>query len=230
MGRELLRKVVSCTLLFLIPSSAWAADSNAAMLYTNGAAWLNGGLVPRSSSAIFSGDLVQTRPDAVANIHASGSAITILADSLVKFKGGSLDIDHGGVAISTSKQMAAEAGDVKISPASASWTEFNVIDTDGTVRIAARKGDLSISDGDETMTLAEGQETTRSDSSDQSNQSDQSDQGKKKHKRHGTGAVPAAGGSLLDSPVAIGIGAGAIAGFTTWILVKGDDPVSPHKP
>ena len=39
------------------------------MLYTNGAAWVNGAHVPRTSSAIFSGDLLQTRSDSVANIN-----------------------------------------------------------------------------------------------------------------------------------------------------------------
>ena len=69
MGKSAFRGMVSCVLLFLFPGSLFAADSNAAMLYTNGAAWVNGAHVPRSSSAIFSGDLLQTRSDSVANIN-----------------------------------------------------------------------------------------------------------------------------------------------------------------
>ena len=83
MGKSAFRKMVSCVLLFLFPCSMFAADSNAAMLYTNGAAWVNGAHVPRSSSAIFSGDLLQTRSDSVANINEPGSSITVLSDSLV---------------------------------------------------------------------------------------------------------------------------------------------------
>jgi hypothetical protein len=212
-------------LLLSVPGSLWAADSGAAMLYANGAAWLNGAHVPKSS-AIFAGDLVQTRTGGAANIHAQGSSITVLGDSLIKFDGASLDVEHGGVSVSTSKGVAATAGDVRVAPAGNTWTEFNVTDVDGTVRIAARKGDLTVTDGSGTVTLAQGQETTRDE---QSSQPD-NDKDKKKRKRRGAGAAPAAAGGALNSPVAIGVGAGAIAGVTIWVLTRNDDPISPNKP
>lgn len=224
MGKSAFRRMVSCVLLFLFPGSLFAVDSNAAMLYTNGAAWVNGAHVPRASSSIFSGDLLQTRSDSVANINESGSTITVLSDSLVQFEGASVDIQHGGVTVSTSKGIATTAGDVKVTPASYSWTEFNVTDVDGTVRIAARKGDLTITDGKDVVTLAQGQETTRDESSDTDKD------GKKKSKKRAGGAAPAAGGGILSSPYAIGIGAGAIAGVTTWVLLKNDNPASPTVP
>src|ERR1035438_1486213 len=159
MGKSAFRGMVSCVLMFLFPGSLFAADSDAAMLHinTNGAAWVNGAHVPRSSSAIFSGDLLQTRSDSVANINEPGASITILSDSLVQFQGASVDIQHGGVTVSTSKGTAATAGDVKVTPKSNVWTEFRVIDTDGTVRIHAEKGDLVIDDGSKVLTLAQGQ-------------------------------------------------------------------------
>ena len=226
MGKSAFRGLVSCVLIVLFPGSLFAADSSAAMLYTNGAAWVNGAHVPRSSSAIFSGDLLQTRSDTVANINQPGSSITVLADSLVQFEGVSVDIQHGGVTVSTSKGIAATAGDVKVAPASNAWTEFNVTDVDGTVRIAARKGDLTISDGKDVVTLAQGQDTTRDESSGNSDK----DNNKKKNKKRQAGAVPAAGGGIMNSPYAIGIGAGAIIGVTTWVLIKNDNPASPTKP
>lgn len=229
MGKFAWRKMVSCVLLFLFPGSMFAADTTAAMLYTNGAAWVNGTHVPRASSAIFSGDLLQTRSDSVANINEPGSSVTVLSDSLVQFQGTSVDIDHGGVTVSTSKGMAATAGDVKVTPATYAWTEFNVIDVDGNVRIAARKGDLTITDGKDTMTLQQGQETTKAESSqDTDNDTDKST--KKKNRKRAAGATPAAGGGILSSPYAIGIGAGAVAGITTWVLIKNDNPASPAKP
>jgi hypothetical protein len=219
------RKMVSCVLLLFFPVSIFAADSGAAMLYTNGAAWLNGAHVPRSS-AIFSGDMVQTRSDSVANINAPGSAITVFGDSLVQFEGTSMKVEHGGVTVSTSKGVATTAGDVKVAPASNAWTEFNVTDVDGTVRIAARKGELTVTDDSGTVTLQQGQETTRDETSDQTNKS----QTNKKKKKQGEGAAPAAGGGILNSPVAIGIGAGAVAGVTIWVLTKSEPPVSPSSP
>lgn len=220
-----LRGLLSGALIVLFPFSSWAADSNAAMLYTNGAAWINGAHIPRSSSAIFSGDLVQTRSDSIANINEPGSTILVLSDSLVQFDAASMRIEHGGVTVSTSKGVATTAGDVKVYPASNSWTEFNVVDLDGTVRIAARKGDLMISDGKETVTLTQGQETTRDETSDTDNNG-------KKRKRKGTpgSGIPAATGGILNTPVAIGIAGGAVIGITTWVLVKSDDPASPTKP
>ena len=224
MGRSAFRGMVSCVLLILFPGSLFAADSNAAMLYTSGPAWVNGTHVPRPSSAIFSGDLLQTRSDSVANINQPGSTVQVLSDSLVQFEGNSVKIDHGGVTVSTSKGMATTAGDVKVAPASSAWTEFNVTDVDGTVRIAARKGDVRVSDGKETVTLAQGQETTRDESSDNSS-----------HKTRGknrkqSGATAGASGGILNSPVAIGIAGAAALGITTWVLIKNDDPASPAKP
>jgi hypothetical protein len=229
MGRSACRRMVSCVLLFLFPSSILAADSNAAMLYTNGAAWVNGAHVPRASSAIFSGDLLQTRSDSVANINQSGSSITVLSDSMVEYHGTSVQIEHGGVTVSTSKQVAAVAGDVKVTPAAASWTEFNVVDTDGTVRIAARKGDLTITDGKETFTLAQGQETSRDENA-QSPDVSNKDNSNKRRKKSAAGAVPGASAGILNSPWAVGAGAVAIGGITTWVLLKSDEPASPSKP
>ena len=228
MGMSAFRKMVSCVLLSILPGSLLAADSGAAMLYARGAAWLNGAHVP-TSSAIFTGDLVQTRSDSGANINAPGSSITVLGESLVQFEGASLKVEHGGVSVSTSKGVATTAGDVRVAPVSNAWTEFNVTDTDGTVRIAALKGDLTVTDDNGTVTLPQGQQTTRDEQS--SDQSDKStDKDKKKNKKRAAGAAPAAGGGILSSPIAIGIGAAAIGGVTAWVLIKSDNPVSPSQP
>ena len=228
MGMSAFRKMVSCVLLSMLPGSLLAADSGAAMLYAHGAAWLNGAHVP-TSSAIFTGDLVQTRSDSGANINAPGSSITVLGESLVQFEGASLKVEHGGVSVSTSKGVATTAGDVRVAPVSNAWPEFNVNDTDGTVRIAALKGDLTVTDDNGTVTLPQGQQTTRDEQS--SDQSDKStDKDKKKNKKRAAGAAPAAGGGILSSPIAIGIGAAAIGGVTAWVLIKSDNPVSPSQP
>jgi hypothetical protein len=222
-----LRRMVSCVLLILFPGSLFAADSNAAMLYTSGTAWVNGAHVPRPSSAIFSGDLLQTPPDSIANINEPGSSITILSESLVQFGISSVRIEHGEVSVSTSKGVATTAGDVKITPASTAWTEFDVADVDGVVRISAKKGDLLIADGSSVVTLAQGQQTTRDETSQDDNTNSN---GKKKKKANQNGAAPAAGGGILSSPWAIGIGAGAVAGVTIWVLTRSSNPASPVEP
>jgi hypothetical protein len=221
MGNSAFCRMVSCVLLLIVPASLLAADSGAAMLYASGAAWVNGSHVP-NSSAIFAGDMVQTRSDSAANIHAAGSSITVLADSLIKFQGASLSLEHGGVSVATSKSLATVVGDVRVAPVSAAWTEFNVSDTDGTVRIVAGKGDLTVTDDNGSVTLPQGQSTTRDE------QSPQND--RKKNKKQGAGAAPAAGGGVLDSPIAIGVGGAVIGGVAIWVLTRNDDPLSPTKP
>lgn len=231
MGRSAFRKMVSCVLVFLFPGSMFAVDSNAAMLYTNGTAWVNGAHVPRTSSAIFSGDLLQTRSDTVANINAPGSSIAVHSDSLVQFEGAFLKIEHGGVTVSTSKGVATTAGEVRVSPASSNWTEFNVTDVDGLVRIAARKGDVTITDGKDTFTLPQGQETTRNETTSSDNSdNDKDSKSKKKNKNRAPGAAPAAGGGILNSPIAVGVGAAAIGGITAWVLLEKSTPASPSAP
>jgi hypothetical protein len=206
-------------MVVVFPVALFAADQPSAMLYSHGTAMLNGSNIVRSS-AIFSGDLVQTTKDSVANINATGSTVLVLNDSLVQYEGSSVKLEHGGVTVSTSKSLATHVGGFTVAPAAGNWTEFEVRDTDGTVRIAARKGDLTISDGaGRTSTLAQGQETTRDEA--------ESPQGKNGKKRSaGPGSVPGATGGVLDSPLAIGIGTGVIVGLGAWVLSRSDDPAS----
>jgi hypothetical protein len=227
MNKPVFCKMVSCALLFLFPTSMSAADSNAAMLYSNGGARVNGADVRHSSSVIFSGDLLQTQSDSAANINAPGSSIIVLPDSEVQFEGSSVRIAHGGIAVSTSRGVATTAGGVKVAPTSKSWTQFDVIDADGTVRIAARTGDVTVTDGKSTVTLAQGQETTRDESSAPSNKIEY----KKKKKKSDGGAAESASGAILNTTtLAVGIGAAAVAGIVTWALLQSGNPVSPSKP
>ena len=228
MTRPLYVRILSCMLVVIFPAALFAADASAAMLYSHGTALLNGNSVARSS-AIFSGDLVQTSADSVANINATGSSVLVLNESLVQYEGGAVKLEHGGVTISTSKLLATRAGGVTVTPKAGVWTEFEVRDVDGKVEIAARKGDLTISDAKGTTTLAQGQQSTRDESQ---SQDDSQAQNNKKKKKGGGAVGPAAGasGGALNSPVAIGIAGGLVIGGAAWALSKSDDPVSPVKP
>ena len=219
MIRALYLKILSCMMVVIFPAALFAADQPAAMLYSHGTSLLNGDSIARSS-AIFSGDLVQTTADSAANINAAGSIVLVLNDSLVKYQGNIVELEHGRVTISTSKLLATRAGDVTVSPATGVWTEFDVRDVDGRVLIAARTGDLTISDDTGTSTLAQGQQTTRDESQPQ-------DENKKKKKKRAAGAAPGAAGGALSSPVAIAIAGAAIVGGAAFVLVQNAAPVSP---
>lgn len=198
-----------------------AADAASAMVYSNGSAWVNGASIPKSAP-VFAGDLVQTQPDSSVHISSAGSSIMVLADSLVKFEGPAVELQHGAVRVATSQGLATRAGEVTVKPAGNSWTEFQVKDVDGTVLIAANKGDVTIQDQQGTTTLQQGQQTTRDDTS--------NPEQRKRRKRRGAGAATAAGGGILSSSPAIYTGIGIVGGITTWVLLQGDDPLSPACP
>ena len=215
-----LRNLACWTMVAVVPASLWAADSSPAMLYAKGTAWINGSAVPRSS-AVFPGDMVQTRSDSMASINASGSSVLVLADSLVKFEGPTVGLERGGLTVATSKGLGTHAGDVTVVPVSNGWTQFEVKQaSDGTVQIMAQKGDVNVSDGSTTSTLSQGQQTTV----------DNSAEKKKKKRRKGGGAVPASSGAVLDSPYVIYGGAAAVGGLLTWVLLQDSNPVSSAAP
>jgi hypothetical protein len=221
MTRAVYLKILSSLLVVIVPVALFAADRPAAMLYSHGTALLNGHSIARSS-AIFFGDLVQTNADSAANINASGSIVLVLNDSLVQYQDDAVQLEHGGITVSTSKLLATRAGAITVSPAASVWTEFEVRDLDGTVHIAARKGDLTINDETGATTLAQGEQTTREDPESQKD---------KDKKKKGAAAAPAAAqGGVFNSPIAVGIGGAAILGGALWVFVQGgEQPASPTK-
>jgi len=221
MSGIVLRSALSIALTMLVPAQLLGADTAGAMLYSNGTAWVNGTAVPKAA-AVFSGDLVQTRPDSSAHLSARGSSVMVLADSLVKFQGEAVEIERGAVRVGTGHGLATQAGEVTIRPAASAWTEFQVSDVDGEVQIVASKGDLMVQDSSGTSTVREGQQTTRDDTS--------NPEKKKKRKRRGAGAETAARGGIMSSNIALYTGIGIVGGVTTWVLLQGDEPLSPACP
>src|ERR1039457_1240250 len=221
MSQSKLRSAVCCWLVFLFPAHMLGGETASAMLYTNGAAWLNGSEMPKSA-AVFSGDLLQTRPDSTASIQSNGSSVMVLAGSLVKVEGPAVELEHGAVRVTTSRGLAARAGDVTVKPAANTWTEFQVTDVDGRVQIAANKGDVTVQDDKGTTTVTQGQQTTRDDTSDT----------EKKKKRNQSGAAPAAHGGIMSSRTAVIGGAAIIGGAAAWVWLDhgGEGPVSPACP
>jgi hypothetical protein len=146
--------------------------------------------------------------------------VVVPADSLVKFDGSAVSLEHGGLSVATSKGLSTHSGDITIVPASNGWTEFEVKQvSEGTVQVVAQKGDVNVSDGSSTSTLSQGQQATV-----------ESSEKKKKKRRKAAGAIPASSGAILDSPVVIYGGAAAVGGLLTWVLLKDGSPVSASAP
>lgn len=220
MSKSAFRFTLCCLLALSFPALMLGDEAASAMLYTAGSAWLNGSAVPKSA-AVYSGDLLQTRSDSTASIQANGSSVMVMADSLVKFEGPAVELEHGGVRVTTSKALAAHAGDVTIKPAGNAWTEFQVVDVDGRVQIAANKGDVTVQDDQGTTTVSQGQQTTRDDTSDTDK--------KKKKKRKAGAAVPGTGG-IMSSPWVVYGATGVVVGGAIWVLLQNNPPASPSCP
>ncbi len=224
MSQSAFRSAVCCLLAIVFPAQMMLAGETAsAMLYTTGAAWVNGSEAPKSV-ALFAGDLLQTRPDSTASIQSNGSNVMVMADSLVKFEGPAVELEHGSVRVTTSRGLATVAGVVTIKPAGDAWTEFQVTDVDGQVQIAANKGDVTVQDDKGTTTVAQGQQTTRDDTS--TNDTEK----KKKKRRKAAGAATAASGGIMSSTAVVYGGLAAIGGAAIWIWTREPSPVSPSCP
>lgn len=219
------RKFVCAALAVVLPVSLIADDSGAAMLHHKGGTLLNGNPAP-PSSAIFPNDMVQTEPQHEAIINAAGSSVTVEPETVVQFGGDEIILDHGTVRVGTSRGLRVRAGCITMIPATAAWTQYDVTDVDGKVTVAARKSDVNIesrgsklqaarSGGlSDRVTVREGEHKTREEKC-----------GVSKHSPdHST-----AKGAILNSPWAIGVGAGGIF-FICWEFCRSDDPVSPSKP
>ena len=217
--------------MLVVVTPAWlvAADASA-MLYGKGVVLRNGVAIP-NSSAMFSGDLIETRADSIGTLNSVGSSVVILPISLVQFQGSSVSLEHGAVTVATSHRVSVRVGCMTIVPLSDAWTQYGVMDVNGSIKITAEKNDIrldmlaqgkapkEVSTG-QAGSLREGEETTRY----------ESDGCKAVKNKKETGAVPTASGGVLSSDYVKWL---AIAGLGTagaFVSAQPDDPVSPFTP
>ena len=214
----MLRNLLCWLMIALVPMSLMGSETGAALLEVQGTAFLNG-LAAARSQAVFPGDLLLTKGQTVANLHASGSNVTVMAETLVQFNPEEVGIQHGGVTVATMKGMNVQAGDVRVTPVLPSvWTQYQVTSEDGTVQVLAQKGDVLVNDCEGTTTVLQGQQATRKDS--------------EKQKKCKKGRYVPYGGQagLLSTKTAMWIGLAAGGGVAAWVLTRPDDPLSPHVP
>ncbi len=221
------RGIICWLLVALTPASLTAADAGA-VLYGKGTVLRNGTEI-QDSSALFAGDLIETKADSMANLNSLGTSVVILPNSLVEFQAQSLSLEHGSVSVATSHGISVRVGCMTIVPATSAWTQFEVTDVNGTVHVAAKKNDVRLQAAEgpkaakETSTsrgdLREGEETTR----------DESD-GCKAEKKD-AGAIPPGSGNILSSPwVRYGALAGVGIALCLTILCKSTSAASPWQP
>ena len=143
MNVSALRNSVCWMMVVLCPLSLLAADTGAAVVHSKGGVWVNGAEAA-DSTAVFSGDLLETKPGSVAHLDAEGSSVLIQPQSVVKFQGNYLTLEHGSVSVGTSTSMSVHVNCIKVEPVSKDRTQYDVTDFSGAVQVAAHKYDVNI--------------------------------------------------------------------------------------
>lgn len=214
------RKLVCGVMIVIVPASMAAQGTDRALLHSDGGTWLNGKPAP-ASSAIFRDDHIETQAAHSAKIDVEGSTVMMLPNTVVQFEGDELVLDHGSLQLNTARQLKVRVNCVTVVPITADWTQYDVSDIDGKVKVSAYKNDVKIH--------APSAARRAKQSASMDNIVHAGEQASREEKC-GAGAWPTPGTApILDRPVAIGVGVGLIA-LTCIIICRGDDPVSPSKP
>jgi hypothetical protein len=185
--------------------------------------WING-YEAHDSSAVFPGDVIETKPDSSANLSLDGSTILIAPESVSKFQADLLELDHGGVSVVTSKSFKVRVNCILVVPVLNEWTEYVVTNLNGTVQVAARKLDVNVE-----HERGRGKEVPESQPSQERASVHEGEQ--KSYEESmvcGPAARPA---SALEGINPKWIAAGAAgAGILIWLLIHGGSPKTPASP
>jgi hypothetical protein len=136
------RTLVGWALVVAVPLSL-LGQTPSAILHTEGGVWVNG-YEAKDSSAIFTGDLLETKPGASATLSVEGSTVLIQPESVAKLQENLLILDHGSVSVTTSRSFRARVNCLTVVPVSNEWTQYDVADLNGTLQVAARKNDVYV--------------------------------------------------------------------------------------
>ena len=128
-------------MIVLWPLASIAADANAAVLHSKGGVWVNDAEAV-DSSPVFPGDRIDTKPGFVAELDAEGSSVLIQSESILKFQGTFIELEHGNISVGTSASLAVHVSCLQVEPVTTGRTEYTVKDTTGSVEVAAVKSDV----------------------------------------------------------------------------------------
>ena len=196
-----LRHFLSLILVCLFACASFGVEGTGAraVLHASGKVQVNGN-ASRQITTLFAGDLIRTDENSAANIIAGGSSVLVMPGASARFLGNGMELTEGGMAIATSEAMTATVEDLIITPAGQKLSKYEIAEDEDTVVIAARQGNVAVSDGQQTSTVPEGQQTTR------------------KRKRKKGGATPAGSGHGI-SGTTLGIIGGAAGATVAGILI-----------
>lgn len=124
----------------------------AAILHSQGEVWING-YEARDSSAVFPGDVIETKLGASANLTLDGSTVLLAPESVGKFQADIFELDHGSVSVGTTKSYRVRVNCIQVIPVVSQWTQYIVTDVNGSVKVEAHKLDVNVESGGGTRKL-----------------------------------------------------------------------------
>jgi hypothetical protein len=147
MYRSTPRTIIAWLLLSAFSVSVFAQGNGGtgAMLNVTGNVAVNGRPTDRST-AVFSGDQIQTTADSTASISAPGSNAVLGASSKGVFQNKKLVLSSGRTSVSTTAGLQVTTGTLEITPASAN-AKYDVVRSGCSTSITSREGDLKLSNG-----------------------------------------------------------------------------------
>lgn len=212
------RRYVLCWLLLLSVPGSLLGQTPAAILHTQGGVWLNQ-YEAKDASAVFAGDLLETKTGFTAQLTLDGSSVMIQSESLGKFQADLFELDHGSVSVTTVKNFKVQVKCLVVVPVASVPTQYDVTDVNGTIQVAAHKGDVNVErhqrDSDKTATAQAGGDASVHEG-EQKNYNESELCGLPPREPSGRGLNPK------------WIGAGAAgAGVLIWVLIHGGGGSTP---
>jgi hypothetical protein len=231
------RKLACGILIVAAPALISAQSTERAILHNNGGTSLNKSPAP-DTSAIFPDYLIETEKGHIATIDADGSSVTVQPETVVQFEVDELDLDHGFLQLTTSRELKVRVNCLTVIPVTTDRTQYDVINIDGKVKVIAHQNDVRIhakesvgrkaTQGESSPGRPTGRSSGRS-----------SDvivrEGHESTRDEHCGAAAkatdgvAAKGAIFNSVWAKGAGLGGI-GLLCILLCRSDDPISPSWP
>jgi len=223
MSAFVIRGMVCWALIVTVPVSV-LGQTPSAILHSQGGVWVNG-YEAKDSTAIFVDDLLETKAGFSASLTLDGSTVLLQPESVAKLQENMLALDHGGVSVTTSKSFKVRVNCLTVTPVLNDWTQYDVIDVNGTIQVAARKSDVNVSR--EMLHRKPSPETTGS-------QEGVVHEGEQRNYDEsqvcGTAPPTAQAGPLVNSKWIVGGAAAGVGVLLCVILCGGHSPVSPEDP
>lgn len=219
MSVSVIRCMICLVLSAAVPLTL-LGQTPSAILHTQGGVWVNG-YEARDSTAVFTGDLLETKPGFAATLTLEGATVLIQPESVATLRADLLELDHGSVSVTTSTSFKVKVNCLTVVPVSNARNQYDVTDVNGSVQVAAHKSDVNVereskhgkpwaeSAGSQGGSVHEGEQHSYSESD-------------------LCGAAPPTGTPTGLIP-RLASGA-AIGGLLIWVLLQGSNPISPWQP